>query len=181
MQRKIELIAAPPGLSPGGYVSKAYADRVTPLTKNAQVDVVRKGKSWQIELSWGCSTPVESLGDDVDTFVDAAAILTSSKPDTSWMTMGAAGDAVTGVMWRADQETLTGIHAEGLGTVDRLPTPDGVEVNAEWNNGRWMLRLDFDSWAQLEEQQQIAVAIWQGAGQDRGGLKSVSSDWIPVK
>ncbi len=180
MQQEIDLIAAPPALSPGGYVAKAYADRVQPATKNARVEVVRQGAAWRIALSWPCASPVLSLGDDVDTFVDAAAVLTSSKADTSWMTMGDNGDAVTGVFWRADQEALTGIHAEGLGTVDRLPPPDGVRATSEWKDDRWILQLDFDAWSQLDQQQQIAVAIWQGAERDRGGLKSVSPGWISV-
>lgn len=180
MERIIDLITAPPGLSPGGYVSKAYADRLEPRTKTARVEAKKNGPAWHIELGWPCTEPVTSLSDSVDTFVDAAAILTSSNPSTSWMTMGDTGDAVTGVLWRADQKALTGIYAEGLGTVERLPTPEGAAVTSEWNDGEWILEMDFDSWTQLDQQQQIAIAIWQGAEQDRGGLKSVSSQWIPV-
>ena len=180
MRQNISLIAAPPGLSPGGYVAKAYAGRIQAMTRNARVEVKRQGEAWHIELDWPCAEPVTSLADDVDRFVDAAAVLTSSRSDTSWMTMGDTGDAVTGVLWRADQEALTGIHAEGLGTVERLPAPDGVRVAADWKNGHWVLQLDFDAWAQLDNQRQIAIAVWQGADKDRGGLKSVSPDWISV-
>jgi DMSO reductase family type II enzyme heme b subunit len=180
MRSKISLIAAPTALSPGGYVSKAYADRGTPRTPVAELEVVRAGQLWRIRVVWDCSEPVRALGEDVDRFVDAAAVLAPTVADAPWMTMGAPGKAVEGALWRADREELVGVRAEGLGTVERRAAPEAWKARAEWKAGRWSLALELEGWAVLDARRQLAIAVWQGARGDRGGLKSVSPGWLEL-
>jgi DMSO reductase family type II enzyme heme b subunit len=141
---------------------------------------VKAGRLWRIRVVWDCSEPVRELGEDVDRFVDAAAVLAPSVPDAPWMTMGAPGKAVEGALWRADREELLGVRAEGLGTVERSAAPQAWKVRAEWKAGRWSLQLELEDWAALDARRRVAIAVWQGAQGDRGGLKSVSSGWIEV-
>ncbi|MDP6979317.1 MAG: hypothetical protein QF570_12055 [Myxococcota bacterium] len=180
MVHKVSLIAAPTGLSPGGYVKKAFADRNAPQTPVAELEVVKGLTGWRIRLEWDCSDPVTSLADDVDRFVDAAAILAPGAPDAPWMSMGAPGKPVEGALWRADREALFGVRAEGLGTVERSDAPAGWSAMADRQAGKWRVSFHAPSWSALDAQQQLAVAVWQGAKGDRGGLKSVSSGWIAV-
>ena len=45
--RKVELVAAPIGMQPGGYVAKAYAGRDrAPVTPSLELEVVRPPGSW---------------------------------------------------------------------------------------------------------------------------------------
>ncbi len=180
MLHKVSLIAAPTGLSPGGYVKKAFAERTDPRTPVAELEVVKGVAGWRIRLEWGCSQAVESLAGDVDRFVDAAAILAPGVPDAPWMSMGAPGKPVEGALWRADREALFAVRAEGLGTVARSEPAEGWTASAGWNAGSWRVSFHAPAWSALDAHGQLAIAIWQGAQGDRGGLKSVSSGWIAV-
>jgi len=181
VRSKISLIAAPVGLSPGGYVPKAYADRTAPKTPVAEFEVTQAGAGWRIRLVWACAEPHRELGDDVDRFVDAAAVLAPTVADAPWMTMGAPGKALEGALWRADRADLIGVRAEGLGTVERGEAPAGWRAQAEWKAGRWRLELEIPGWAVLDARRQLAIAVWQGAEGDRGGLKSVSPSWVEIE
>jgi DMSO reductase family type II enzyme heme b subunit len=181
MRSKISLIAAPTGLSPGGYVASAYASRTLPRTPVAELEAEKSGNTWRILLVWDCAEPIRELGEDVDRFVDAAAVLAPSVADAPWMTMGAPGKAVEGALWRADREELIGVRAEGLGTVERSAPPEAWTARAEWEAGRWRLALELAGWGVLDARRQLAVAVWQGALSDRAGLKSVSSGWLDLR
>ncbi len=180
MIHKVSLIAAPVGLSPGGYVKKAYANRNAPQTPTAELEVNNGAAGWRVRLQWACSEPVESIASDVDRFVDACAILAPGAPDSPWMSMGAPGKPVEGALWRADRDALFAVRAEGLGTVERNEPPAGWSANAEWNAGQWQVEFQLQNWIALEAREQISIAIWQGALGDRAGLKSVSSGWLWV-
>jgi DMSO reductase family type II enzyme heme b subunit len=180
MRSKVSLIAAPTNLSPGGYVREAYADRTAPHTPVAELEAEEAGGLWRIRLSWACPEPVRALNDDVDRFVDAAAVLAPTVADAPWMTMGAPGKAVEGALWRADRDDLVGVRAEGLGTVGRSAAPEGWGAVAEWKSGQWALELTLKGWDVLAARRQLAIAVWQGAQGDRAGLKSVSPGWLDV-
>jgi DMSO reductase family type II enzyme heme b subunit len=181
MHTKVSLIAAPTALSPGGYVAKAYADRSAPRTPVVDLEVKNDAGHWTIRLVWACPEPVRKLDENVDRFVDAAAVVAPSVPDAPWMTMGAPGKAVEGALWRADRDTLIGVRAEGLGTVERGTAPEAWQARADWKAGRWTLELELPGWAVLDARGQLAVAVWQGAEGDRAGLKSVSPGWLELE
>ena len=69
MKTRIELINAPIGIQPGGYVPRAYADRTEPTTPAADVEVTREGAAWRIALSWECPNPIRDISDDTNLFV----------------------------------------------------------------------------------------------------------------
>jgi hypothetical protein len=114
--RKLELVAAPIGLQPGGYLAKAYAGRdKAPMTPHLTLEVARPPGSWRIRLSWPCPEPVRDVAGDPALFPDAAALFAPQQEESPWVTMGAPGMGVDGVLWRADSEHLRAISAEGLG------------------------------------------------------------------
>jgi len=180
MRSKVSMIAAPTGLSPGGYVAKAYASRTAPKTPVVELEAAKSGDVWRVVLAWRCPEPVRELGDEVDRFVDAAAVTAPTVPDAPWVTMGAPGQAVEGALWRADRDALLAVRAEGLGTVERSDPPAGWSAHAEWAAGRWRVAFELRGWAVLDARRQLAVAVWQGAEGDRGGLKSVSPGWLEL-
>ena len=180
MKKTFDLVAAPTGMQPGGYVRVAYGLRNEPFTPSATLDVQRNTEPWRVRLSWSCPEPVRDASGDTDRFVDAAALLVPTVKDAPWVTMGAAGMAVEAALWRADRADLLRIRAEGLGTVKRDTAPSPWKANAEWKDGRWSVSYDLASWPALEEQAQLTFAIWRGAAADRGGLKSICPQWIAL-
>lgn len=181
MSRRIELVAAPVGLTPGGYVATAYAGRTTPATASADMTVTRAGEGWQIELIWACAAPVRAVDGQPTRFVDAAAVLVPAADDAPWMTMGAPGKPVEGALWRADHERPTRIVATGLGSVIRGTAAEGWRADGEWQNGRWRVAFALPEWPALARSRRCAIAVWQGAAAERASLKSVSAGWLPIE
>ncbi len=180
MKQTVKLMAAPPGMQPGGYVPVAYADRYQPATSEAQVETLREADAWRIVLRWACATPVKDIARETDKFLDACALLVPTVPDAPWMTMGAPGMAVEGVLWRPDKEVPWKLRAEGLGTMERSAVPTGWKASGEWRQGHWLVTFEIPAWPALDRHGQLAFALWQGAAQERAGLKSVSPGWIDV-
>ena len=181
MKKTIDMLAAPTGMQPGGYVPKAYALRVLPFTPTATLEVKHDSEGWHIRLTWSCPDPVRDLSGDTDHFVDAAALLTPTVAGAPWVTMGAPGMAVEAALWRAERDALLRIRAEGLGTVKRHEPLDRWTATADWKDGQWNVVYDLASWPSLEEHAQLAFAIWRGAASDRGGLKSICPQWIAIE
>ena len=178
---KVELIAAPVGVQPGGYVAKAYAGRdKAPVTPSLELEVARPPGIWRLRLRWPCPEPVREVGGDPSVFPDAAALFAPQHEASAWITMGAPGMGVDGVLWRADGERLHAIRAEGLGSMKRDDAPEGWSFAAKHAQGFWQLELTLPGWATLDRSQRVAAAIWRGSAQDRGGLKSVSPGWLNV-
>jgi DMSO reductase family type II enzyme heme b subunit len=180
MRRRLDLVAAPTAIQPGGYVAKAYADRVVPSVRSATLELDPGPRGRRVRLSWSCPAPVRDLGGETDRFVDAAALALPAAPDTPWATMGAPGKPLEGALWRADRAGLLRFRAEGLGSVKRESPPDHWRAVAAWEDERWSVSFELAPWPLLDASRQLAVAIWRGADDDRGGLKSVSPGWLTV-
>ncbi|MCP3985107.1 MAG: hypothetical protein GY723_12010 [bacterium] len=178
---KIELIAAPIGIQPGGYVPKAYAGRdKAPMTPSLELEVAQPPGAWRLRLRWPCAEPVVDVSEDPSLFPDAAALFSPQQEDTPWVTMGAPGNGVDGVLWRADGERLHRISAEGLGSMTRSDAPESWRSSAAHERGFWQLEFTLSGWASLDRSKRVAVAIWRGSAQDRGGLKSVTGGFLEV-
>lgn len=179
--KQVELIAAPTGMQPGGYVAKAYAGRdQAPITKSLELEVARPPGSWRLRLRWPCPEPVRAVSSDPQLFPDAAALFAPRHEESPWVTMGAPGMGVDGVLWRADSERLRSISAEGLGSMKRDDAPESWRFAARHERGFWQLELTLPGWATLDGSGRVAAAIWRGSAQERGGLKSVTPGWLEV-
>lgn len=179
--RKLALVAAPIGMQPGGYVPIAYAGRDrAPTTPELELEVVRPPGSWRLRMRWPCPDPVIDVKSDPALFPDAAALFAPQHEDSPWITMGAPGLGVDGLLWRADSDRLLAISAEGLGSMKRDPAPASWRCAARHDAGHWQLELTLPGWSTLDGAQRIAAAVWRGSEQDRGGLKSVTPGWTQV-
>jgi DMSO reductase family type II enzyme heme b subunit len=171
-------------MQPGGYVPRAYPDRSEARTPWAEIEVAagRGASRLRIRVSWPCVEVARSPAEGTDRFVDSAALLAPSREGAPWITMGAPGLGVEGLLWRADRDAVLEVSAEGLGSVERRPVRAGWRVEAAaWHAGQWTLELGLDDWPALRERRQLALAVWQGRDAERGGLKSVSPGWLEVK
>jgi len=181
LSKQLDLIAAPIGVQPGGYVPKAYAGRdAAPVTPSLELEVARPPGSWRLRLRWPCPEPVRDVSADPSLFPDAAALFAPRHEDAPWVTMGAPGMGVDGVLWRADSDRLRSIGAEGLGSMERHDAPEAWRFVAKHERGFWQLDLTLPGWTTLDDSSRVAAAIWRGSAQDRGGLKSVTAGWTRV-
>lgn len=179
--KKVELIAAPVGMQPGGYVATAYAGRdASAVTPNLELEVATPPGSWRLRLRWPCPEPVRDVSSDPALFPDGAALFAPQHEESPWLTMGAPGMGVDGVLWRADSESLRAISAEGLGSMKRDDAPPSWRFVAKHEQGYWQLELTLPGWATLDGSRRLAAAIWRGSAQERGGLKSVTPGWMEV-
>ncbi len=172
--RPFTLIAAPTAMQPGGYIAKAYAGRDTPLTPRAEIGI--EGDT--VLLRWRCEQPMIDASESPMHFIDGCALFAPEHADSPWITMGAPGMAVSGVLWRADRADPYAIRAEGLGTMQRSPALAGWKTEASYAHGIWTVTFTLPHWAPFAAQKKLAAAIWQGAQSERAGLKSVSADWL---
>lgn len=180
MRQRIQLMAAPPAIQPGGYVAKAYSGHTSPQTSWLDVSVDSRGAGWEIVLAWKCDEPVTDTSRDVDRFADAAAILAPSVEGAPLITMGTGDAGVDGWYWRSDRDGGLRIHANGLGTSERSELPGGATVTALRSEDGWGLRFELPEWSSLDRSRQIGFAVWRGAASERAGLKAVSPSWLPL-
>lgn len=180
MKTTVSLIPAPTATQPGGYIPKAYADRSAAVTPKADLNVEAVGNGWKITLSWSCAQAVKDISKETDKFLDACALLVPVVADAPWISMGEPGKGVEGILWRADRAQVWQMKAEGLGTMERGTAPKDWKVSGQWINGQWQVIFELPEWALLSQHKQLAFAIWQGSGQERAGLKSLSPGWISV-
>ena len=178
---ELELLAAPVALQPGGYMAVAYAGAdAAPITKSLELEVARPPGSWRIRLRWSCPEPVRDVSGDPALFPDAAALLSPQHEASPWITMGAPGMGVDGVLWRADSERLRRMSAEGLGSMKRDEAPERWRFEAKHDRGFWQLELTLPGWATLDGSGRLGAAVWRGSAQQRGGLKSVTPGFVVV-
>jgi DMSO reductase family type II enzyme heme b subunit len=180
MRHAVQLLAPPTAMQPGGYVAKAYADHSAPLTPSLELEVARPPGIWRIRVRWPCPEPVREVRADPSLFPDAAALFAPRAEQSPWITMGAPGLGVDGVLWRADREQLIAVQAEGLGTMKRGDAPSGWRFDAKHADGVWQLELTLAGWSTLDASGRVAAAVWRGAARERAGLKSVTPGWLEV-
>ena len=180
MKQELTLMAAPPAMQPGGYIATAYKERQSPSTPSATLDATQQDDQWTITVSWPCPTPVSDISNDTNLFTDAAAIMVPTTENTHWLTMGDPKNPMEAVLWRANKDKLTKVDAKGFGSTVRSEVPENWTAKPKYENGYWTVVFTIKGWSPLDTQKRVALAIWRGSDQDRGGLKSVTSAWIAI-
>ncbi len=80
------------------------------------------------------------------------------------------------------------IHAEGFGSSTPLPESP-VSAKGAWKEGRWYVVFErpndsvdplIKRFIDNPEQQMLALAVWDGSAQNRGGKKHITN-WIPMR
>lgn len=180
MKHAVRLMQAPAQMSPGNYVGAAYGNQTEPAVSSLEVEATRNGNAWEIRMQWRNVFPHDSLQGGTDRFVDAAAILVPGHEQSQWMTMGSPDAPVEGALWRPDRAEILRIRAEGLGTVERLPPAPTWRLQHHHQDGITTLHWLFPQWEALSRFGRCGFAVWTGAQRQRGGVKSVSTEWVAL-
>ena len=122
--------------------------------------------------------PVTDMRGDPSVFPDAAALFAPAHEESELDHDGRTGARGRGVLWRADTERLFAVHAEGVGTMRRSDAPAGWRYDAGTRAASGArpdaARLGPRSTAPAVSPPRCGAA----PPRDRGGLKSVSPDWL---
>jgi DMSO reductase family type II enzyme heme b subunit len=138
-----------------------------------------------LRLEWSDAAAENVRG--VGKFADAAAVQWPVQfgPGVRlpYVGMGNPGDPVTLWLWRADGTAET-LAAEGFGTLT-AQTPDGIQAQGAWKDGRWRvvfrrkLAAGGEYCVRVDSAKQglvpVALAVWNGAASQRDGAKRLSA------
>ena len=180
----IAMMGTPVGLQPTGAIRAAWTGKKIGAVERITVAALHNGRELAFRLEWADPTENRDLN-DTTSFPDAAAVLLPSTPASVAMTMGAPTAPVNAWYWRSDADGGRHVIGEGIGA-SRTIDVELVRARGVWKEGRWQvviaraLRIDTkEPVAQLEvgAKTGFAVAVWDGANSERGGIKAFSGDW----
>ena len=186
-EETLPLQPAPWASQPSEYARNAWKDRPYGQTGAVRVAAAHNGEALFFRLSWQDETKDEGIHDTTQ-FADAAAVLLPARGDAPLQTMGSPEQPVNAWYWRADLEAPLAITATGLGTTVR--SKDGsLSAAGSFEAGNWHvvisrpLSVRGDGVAVLRPGQtgKVGFAVWQGANQERAGIKAVTLDWQPLE
>jgi DMSO reductase family type II enzyme heme b subunit len=148
---------------------------------------VHNGDSIYFHLSWEDPEANDGIS-NTDEFADAAAVLLPVNGDAPLMSMGSPQQPVNAWYWRPDLESPYTVFAEGTGST-RRSTDGSLKAAGIHRDGRWLvvlrrtLQAEGDGHVQLAAgtTSKAAFAVWQGANQERGGLKATTQEWQPLE
>lgn len=159
----------------------------TPVTTRLAAQAVRAGDQLFIRLAWSDATANTAIKDTAQ-FVDGAAVQfpVNGKAATTPF-MGDANNAVNVWHWRADGHTEN-LVAKGFGTSTVVPFAGLKSAAVRTDNG-WAvvlnrsLKVRPDEGASLSGRgtMPVAFAAWDGANQERDGLKAVTLEWWQLR
>lgn len=155
----------------------------TAATQKLTAQALRTPKRLFIRLAWHDPTANTAI-QDTDQFLDGAAVeFPLYGRNTTVPFMGDAVNPVNLWHWRSDGSTRN-LLAKGFGTSFIVPT-EGLHSEAERSADGWELVISRPLRAKAEEGTNfqglhripIGFAVWDGANQERDGLKAVTMDW----
>jgi DMSO reductase family type II enzyme heme b subunit len=151
------------------------------------IRAAHNGERLYFRLSWPDETKNDGIR-DTDQFADAAAVLFPVKGDAPLQSMGSPQLPVNAWYWRPDMEEAVSMVAQGTGTTRRTQDPE-LKAQSAHTRGEWsvVIRRSLagtgEEYVSLApgESGKVGFAVWQGANQERGGLKAVTLEWQPLE
>lgn len=172
---------------PSLYVQAKWNDKPYGILTRLAVRAAHDGERIYFLLSWEDETNNEGIR-DTDQFVDAAAVLFPVEGDAPLQSMGMPTAPVNAWYWRPDLEEPYSITAQGTGTTRRTTDPElraqGIHNKSTWNVViRRLLASPAAEYVSLAPAVagKVGFAVWQGANQERGGLKAITLEWEPLE
>ena len=144
------------------------------------------GDRLYLRLRWPDTS--QNVASNRTEFADGVAVqfALGDSATTSFM-MGAATGPVNIWYWKAGQAQAQNLAAGGFGSTTPLD-PAGLDASSQYrDSGEWVVvfsrPLDQAGEHQVPLQNitaSIALALWQGEGRQRDGLKHVSMGWVSL-
>jgi DMSO reductase family type II enzyme heme b subunit len=181
----VVLSPTPLEMQPTDYVRVSWTGRPYGQAPSIQARSLHNGDQIFFRLVWQDDSLDAKIA-DINQFVDAAAVLFPVAEDAPLFGMGAKGKPVNAWLWRADWERPKNVAAEGMGSTQRRDDP-ALASSARHQRGRWDVIIARSLNGKGSPagtvalrpgtSTKIAFAVWQGANQERAGIKAFSPDW----
>lgn len=184
---RVALDPTPLIAQPSHYIQAKWEQQGYGGLKALGVRSAHDGQRIYFHLEWADQSKDDSIS-DTDRFPDAAAVLFPVAGDAPLQSMGSPQQPVNAWYWRPDLESPYDITAQGTGTTRRSGNADLAAAGVH-HNGAWSVvvrrtmtspasdRVSLAPGASVR----VAFAVWQGANQERGGLKAVTLEWQPLE
>ncbi|MEH6581178.1 MAG: hypothetical protein V7754_04525 [Halioglobus sp.] len=173
----VPMMQTPVALQPTQYIRVKWESLPYGQTASISTRAVHDGKRIAFFCEWQCA---------VEHKKDAVAIALPIRGQPILMTMGSADSPIHFLHWLAGKPGVRSTHSQGIGS-----TQQGVAVVADgkgtWNDGVRRVVITRQLGGFIEgapllagKSSKIGYAVWQGANDERAGLKSFSIDWKPL-
>lgn len=181
---ELRMGGAPLHDQPSRYVRTVWSGKAVGAVRLLKVQAAHNSKDVVFRLEWADENKNTDYGDG-SVFPDAAGILFPLNGDAPLQSMGSAQAPVNAWFWRANfpEGEAQNLVAKGLGTVTKTQK-SRVQAQARYHDGRWQVVFarDLDGDADSvpltgKKTKKVAFAVWEGAAQERAGLKSFSKEW----
>ncbi len=181
-EETVALAGTSAGAQPNRYLRNALKGRSIGAVGEVRVRAAHDGQSVYFRLEW--RDPREDRVHVEGGYPDAAAVLFPLNGEAPLETMGSDGKPVNAWFWRPDiEEEPQNLTAKGLGTVTPAPG-SGLESRSARSDGAWKVVLARPLAANGTSVKlapgastSIAVAVWDGGSDERGGVKAFSKAW----
>lgn len=185
----VVLSPTPLEMQPTDYVRVSWTSRPYGKASSMRVSSLHNGDQIFFRLVWQDDSSDAKIA-DIDQFVDAAAVLFPIAEDAPLFGMGSKDKPVNAWFWRADWERPKNVAAEGMGSTQRRDDP-ALAASARHQRGRWDVIIARSLNGKGSPagtvalrpgaSTKIAFAVWQGANQERAGIKAFSPDWQELR
>lgn len=183
----VSLAPTPLVSQPSVYIQAKWGETSYGKLERVSVRGVHNGELLYFHLAWEDATADDGIR-DTDQFADAAAVMFPVFSEASLQSMGSPQAPVNVWYWRPDLEAPYSITAQGTGTTRRNLDPN-LSASGTYRAGGWSVVIRRKLWSAVPETMSLApgangkvgFAVWQGANQERGGLKAVTLDWLPME
>ncbi len=182
-EERVALMPAPLGLQPTAYVRAKWSDRPYGRCEALRVTCAHDGRRLAFHLRWESE---ESLAGG-EGFPDAAAIALPVRGEPALVTMGAESAPLHILHWQAGVDGVRSILATGIGSSRAGPALD-AEARAVWKGGTWRVVVARPLQApkggaslSAGSAAKLGFALWNGANQERAGIKAFSLNWTPLE
>ena len=191
---ELKLQPTPITAQPSLYVQAKWKEKPYGVTRSVSVHAAHNGERLYFRLAWAADTSNDAIR-DTDQFTDAAAVLFPVNGNAALGNMGSSQLPVNAWYWRSDLEEPFSVTAQGIGTTTRTQDPE-LAAQGAYGDGGWNVvirrRLVHAADASSSHSrgyvnlvagasELVGFAVWQGADQERGGLKAVTLDWEPLE
>ena len=174
----VPMMPTPVGMQPTQYIRVKWESLPYGQLPSISTRAVHDGKQVAFFCEWECA---------VEHKKDAIAIALPIRGQPILITMGSADSPIHFLHWIAGKPGVRSTHSQGIGST-QLGVPVVADGKGMWVDGLRRVVItrqlgDFVEGAPLlaGKESKIGYAVWQGANDERAGLKAFSLDWKPLK
>ena len=174
---QVAMMPTPLAMQPTAYIRNSWDKKTYGQTASLDVASVHDGETWALRASWNGSGP------GATDFPDAVAVALPVRNNPVLALMGAEDAPIHYLRWGAGKKGLQSILATGIGL--SVPGPNlKTEAHSVADGKTWRVVIARALHAGPDaaplapgKKTGIGFALWQGANDERAGIKAFSVDW----